>query len=350
MQVRDSTELLDLMLAQATAAPDIYQPTNYWSVYNEGIVPELYSQGLHDFRRRRKTVLHKFSANDPSPAPLVDLLRIRYLNNRYTRRLRPWVRLLATANRAQAYLRGQSMLGFARKKSAGSWAKPLDALEASLVGNPERPIRSKGRAYTPSILQYYMDYAYCSQFIDFDSLQLVVELGSGSGKQIEVVKKLHPHICFLVFDIPPQLYVCEQYLSAVVPGSVVSFRETRNLNELPEESRGKIFILGNWQFPIIQGSNVDLFWNCASFQEMEPHVVANYLTYVNQSCKYVFLSQEMGGKRRADKLGERGVLQPTTLDDYLAGLANLRMVDLRPRWSFEGTRIQNTFWVRSTEQ
>ena len=39
-----------------------------------------------------------------------------------------------------------------------------------------------------------------------------MELGSGSGKQVEVVAKLHPNVCYFLFDMPPQLYLCEPFL------------------------------------------------------------------------------------------------------------------------------------------
>lgn len=144
---------------------------------------------------------------------------------------------------------------------------------------------------------------------------------------MEVLKKLHPELCFYLFDIPPQLYVCEQYLKAVFPGCVVSYRDTRDLITPPVEP-GKIFIWGNWKFPILEQVQIDLFWNSASFQEMEPDVVANYLKYVNNQAKRVFLMEVMGGQKVAKKRGDHGVLKQTTLKNYLEGLSNLKLVDL----------------------
>ena len=335
------------MLEDARSAPEIFQTTNYWSVYNDGIVPELRSQGLTDFRRRRGTMLHKFSANDLYPPVPLDFLRIRYLNNRYTRRVRIWHRILKLLNRVQvatSHRQTRRLVGYYAARSKG---KGIGEFEASLIGNPEDVIRIDGKAYTTSVLRYYLSYLYCSNFIDFSSVKLLIELGSGSGKQIEVLKKLHPDICFLVFDIPPQLYVCEEYLTAAFPDSVVGYAVTRDMDELPQNRNGKIFIMGNWRLPIIDDLKVDLFWNSASFQEMEPDVVANYLRHVNGSCKSAYLSEEMEGSKVAHAKGERGVLTTITLDDYRKGLPDLELVDLKDKWTILPTTVSDSFWRRT---
>ena len=165
--------------------------------------------------------------------------------------------------------------------------------------------------------------------MDFNNIGTVMELGSGSGKQIEVMKKLHPKLCFIVFDIPPQLYVCEQYLSALFPDSVVSYRDTREMSSLPDNREGKIFIFGNWKLPEVEGMTYDLFVNSASFQEMEPEVALNYLKYIGkQATQFVFLHQLMGGKNQASREGTAGVLKRTTLDHYKKGLEDFHLLDM----------------------
>ena len=157
---------------------------------------------------------------------------------------------------------------FAKIYGENKGSRPISALEASSVGKPEDIFRIKERRYTRSLLNYYI-HAYCCQYVNFDSINSIMEIGSGAGKQIEVIKKLHPHLSFYAFDIPPQLYVCEQYLSALFPEDVVSYATTRSMKFIPKE-QGKIFIFGSWQVPKIENLSHDLFWNSASFQEMEP--------------------------------------------------------------------------------
>jgi len=65
LQVQDDLELLDLMISDMHAAPELYRPTNYWELYEKQFLTQLRSKGLHDFRRnKRMSVLSSFGATD----------------------------------------------------------------------------------------------------------------------------------------------------------------------------------------------------------------------------------------------------------------------------------------------
>ena len=219
-----------------------------------------------------------------------------------------------------------------------------------MVGNPEDIFKMHEKQYTMRMLNCYRRYAYCSRYINFDTIETVVELGCGHGAQVEVIKKLHPHICFLLFDLSPQLYVCEQYLKTIFSEAVISYRDTRSMKNLPTDWKGKIFIFGAAKFPLLEKIKIDLFWNAASFQEMEPPVVQNYLKYINQQAGSVFLQQVMGGKEKAKKKGMPGVLEQTKLEHYRRFLSNFNLIDLSPslvapRLS-KGDFYMDSFWKR----
>jgi hypothetical protein len=179
-------------------------------------------------------------------------------------------------------------------------------------------------------VDYYLQYLYCNKQLNFDNIDIIVELGGGYGKQVEIIKKNHPNICFLLFDIPPQLYLCELFLKSVFKDRVVSYKTGRNLNELPIDNAGKIFILPAFKFPIIENIDVDLFWNSSSFQEMHRDSVRNYLNYVNKSTNYIFLNEVMKGKRSKDEIYNK-----ITLNDYIKNLNKFELLDLSPAWSIE---------------
>lgn len=221
-QVNDDPELLEQMLNDAKSVPDLFKTTNYWSAYERSFVSELRSYGLKNFRSRRSSVLQSFGAVDllpwsqllyPNPIWKVPF-KLRLINSllaplielKSMQRLADYI-ALATVGTTLQDIR---ILCYEFAKSYGEnvGAKSICELEASPFGNPEDVFQIGDRNYTMSTIYYYMQYAYCCQFMDFESIDKIVEIGSGSGKQIEIIKKLHPHIKFLVFDIPPQLYVC----------------------------------------------------------------------------------------------------------------------------------------------
>jgi len=360
MQLSDDLDLLRLMMRDLYNSPKLYQPTNYWSAYEREFIPELERLGLNDFRRRTNSVLGSFGATDLSPRTgNIDLTLSKVFRNTFLSNVTFLKVFIKTVNKllnktlpmrsTNALKEYQELLfEFAVREGQLSNARPITEINPSLIGNPEHIIVRDGNSYTESLIKFYLQYCYVCRHLNFNDVNILIELGSGSGTQIEVIKKLHPDICILLFDIPPQLYVCEKYLSAVFPDSVVSYRDTRNLNDLPACENGKIFIFGTESFPIIENLPVDLFWNSASFQEMEPDVVENYLHYVNNSSKSVYLKETMKGKEIAVSKGGRGVLAPTTIDDYRRGLTNFDLCDLSSiTWPLGKRNIySDSFWLR----
>ena len=361
IQVPNDTQLLELMLTDNASSPECYKSTNYWAVYQKKFLPELYSFGLHNFRRRENSILASFGASDLSSQPSIDLSLLKFFSNQYIANIKVVQKFVFFIN---TYLNKilpikncydiktedleKLCYEFAHIYGQQVGARSINQFEASTIGNPSAVFEVNKKKYTMTLVNYYLQYVYCYKYIDFNSLKIIVELGSGSGKQVEIIKKLHPDICFILYDIPPQLYVCEQYLKTIFPESVVSYRDTRAMECFPEDRKGKIFILGTHKFPLIENLKVDLFWNSASFQEMEPEIVANYLKYVNRCVQTVYLREAMAGKEKAKKREKHGVIQQTLLKHYEKYLDNYILIDLSPSIILprmtKGTTYSDSFW------
>lgn len=344
-EVLDDPNLLELMIQDLRSSPKLFRPTNYWARYEKIFLPELRSKGLHDFRRRRNSVLRSFGATDSLPSS--DFIKIMYKGRgSISRRLTHFLLRNALKNKKIEKLISYISKGYiglspddlnllcytyAKLYGIECNAKSLNEFEASSVGNPENSFYVNDKMYTIALLDYYVKYAYCCKFMNFEKIQSMTEIGSGGAKQIEVIKKLYPKLTFYVFDIPPQLYVAEQYLKALFPESVVSYRETREMESVNYKS-GKIFIFAPKKIAELKDFKYDFFFNAQSFQEMEPDVVLNYLKFVNkQTKKYVYLGESTKGKEVAKKTGEHGVLKKTTFDDYKTGLKDFQLIDISKR-------------------
>lgn len=352
VQVPSDVSLLNLMMADLRQADPAFQPTNYWAAYEPRFMKELEEHGLEDMRRQKNLVFRSFGA--------VDFVHpVAQLTFRNSRIFRHWplnttpVTKLADGFDAfmSRYIRlidnldfetyVQLGYAFAQEYSRGSNARSLSEFSMSLAGNPDGIVEIEGRKYSRQMIQYYLQYAYVSRFADFDKLTVIAELGSGMGRQTEIFFKLHPSNTYLLLDIPPQIYVAEQYLKTVFPGKVVSYRETRNWQDLSLVKPGHIHILGNHQMPLLPSGKINLFWNSASFHEMEPDVVLNYLKYVNDSADYVYLGENLKGGKKAKTPGDLGILKVTTLEDYKSGLPNLDLVDLSPTLRINGKPLKD---------
>ena len=205
-------------------------------------------------------------------------------------------------------------------------AQPIEKINIENFGYPQDRFKIGDSYYTYNSLIKYMNYSYCNKYLDFNNKSTMVELGAGIGKQIYIIRSLHPQISFLNFDLPIQLYCCEQYLKKFFPEDIVSYRKTREWSKIPKLIPGKIYMLGSWQFNMLKSFNFDLFWNSASFQEMEPAIVENYLSIIRNKADYIYLNQNMNGMPTG-KIGTLRVLEKTTDKTYLNSLSNYNLIN-----------------------
>lgn len=342
-QVQDDPQLLKDMMTDLETADPLYSPTNYWKYYEKFFMPDLEKYGLNNFRRRRRSILSSFGASD---------LRIR---GRFGFRRRPderpqFSRITSIGNLILEFLERfrfqvfPDVIGdpdeithyFHRYVKNKFEAKGLDLARcpASRWGNPEDLVWIEGAPWTLRHLQY------CSMLVDalktlpMGGRDVLCELGAGMGRNIETTAHLFDKMTFLVFDIPPQLYVAGQYLKKVFRERVVSYREAIALDpsgwkKVPEEIQGKIIILPSWKMPAWSAVTIQVFWNSASFQEMEPNVVLNYLEIVKRmKPQWIYINALPGGNYWGTwQPGKGGTREPVREDYYFESLNDLYQLE-----------------------
>jgi len=118
----------------------------------------------------------------------------------------------------------------------------------------------------------------------------------------------------LCLDLPAQIYLSQVYLSeSLGREKIVGTNLTLKWKDLQGLKKGCVHFLGNWQIPLLRDLKFDVFWNAASFGEMEPDIVENYLRYVKGNCKWLYLLQARHGK---ETVGTTHVQEPIALADY----------------------------------
>ena len=309
------------LLAAYRAAPEEFQATSYWAAYEDELLKFIAKMDFDELRSGKHRVLRAFGFDDS------------VYHRRYTPIRRFLARMLGLKPR---YMAPYSLTRDKIEEMAWrhceiygqlTGALPLAGVESSLAGGPPGVFSVDGRHYTIPFLSYYLRYCFAQQFIPFANNPVMVELGSGSGYLIEVLKKLYPDLTVLCFDLPGQVFLCEHYLSAVLgEEQVVSTATTLNWNSLEAVERGKVNFLGNWQMPLLQDFSFDLFWNAASFGEMEPDVVRNYLSFVKGRAKWVYLQQRRGGQKTS---GRVHVKDPISLDMYKSMLDGYELLEVQ---------------------
>jgi putative sugar O-methyltransferase len=314
---------LSAPMAAYRRAPAIFQATAYWQSYEGSILEVVRDLDESQLRSGRYPVLSTFGFGD---------LVFTYHPNqaRWKRGLLKLAHRVVAASGGRLLPYGVSLsdlreMAFRQCELVSQLvgAPSIRSIESSRFGSPHDVFEVDGRPYTMGFLTYYLRYCFAQRHVRLRGDETIVELGTGSGVQVEVLKKLYPDLTVLCFDLPVQLHLCEGYLSeALGTGALVGADRTRDWADLSGLERGKVHFFGNWQFPLLRGFQHDLFWNAASFGEMEPEVVENYLSLVHGGARDVYLCQARHGK---ETRGRQSVQRPTRFEDYGRLLSGYRL-------------------------
>jgi putative sugar O-methyltransferase len=320
---------LSNLLSAYRAAPEAFQATSYWEAYEKEILATIEALEPEKMRSGRYKILSTFGFNDTvyswqGRQSAIGRATLRLFTALFSniRDIAPY-KVRVSDIRELAYHHCELM-----GELAG--ARPIDSIEVSTFGAPSDVFEISGRKYSMPFLNFYLRYCFAQRVISMAGDECIVELGSGSGYQVEVLKKLYPDMTILCFDLPAQIFLCETYLSeALGPDLLVGTETTRDWQDLSRLEKGKGHFFGNWQFPLLTDAPIDIFWNAASFGEMEPEVVENYLGYVKGNAKWIYLLQARHGK---ETTGKSHVRKATALDDYTRFLDGYTLCEERDAW------------------
>ena len=316
---------LRTLLDEYDKSPAIFQAGRYWKAYEEKIIHQI---EVADFSRLRSgdypifgtfgfsESVYTYHPNMPFHVKfLKKLIRRLFITNRATL---PYSMSLSDI-REMAYQNCLIQGELANLKS-------ISEIEASVFGNPSDLFEIKDKKYTMQFLNFYIRLCFAQRYLKMTGTETIVELGSGSGFQVEVLKKVFPDLTIVCFDLPYTLFLCERYLSeALGEEAVVKSSETLGWTDLGKLEKGKVHMLGNWKFPLLKKTRFDIFWNAASFGEMEPDLVKNYLSYVLGSCHFIYLLQARNGKESSKT---KGVVTPISFNDYDTMLNGYKLVNV----------------------
>lgn len=307
------TEGLRELLAAYRAAPREFQATSYWTSYERRLIKAIEALDVEQLRSGSYEIFTTFGFNDavytyhPSLSIWKKLL-LKFVHSVIIKDRAVLPYKLKTADIQELAYRHCELLGELTN------SVPISTVEVSSFGSPSGMFAMHGKSYTMPFLSYYLRYCFANNVLGLKGDEIIVELGSGSGYQIEILKKMYPQLTVLCFDLPAQLFLCQTYLTGALGAeALVGAGETINWIDLDGITPGSVHFLGNWQLPLLASFKFDGFWNAASFGEMEPEVVANYLSYVTSSADWIYLLQAREGKETS---GQAFVKDPISFDDY----------------------------------
>ncbi len=305
-----------------------YRPTAFWDEASSRIVEELCAHGVERFRSL-PSALGFFVPTYGTPGSGFSVEQsdglLGWLGRKYPRYKKPRLAL-------QQFLKGDmSALADYRVLLAADDPGTLPYLHTfseSTFGEPAEHFEFDGRRFSRSSLNYLIGLALLKKHLDGDIPRTVLEIGGGFGTLGEILlNSAIQGLRYIDVDIPPTSFVAQHYLRAILgTDRVTSHAETRDSASIDISLLPQAAVLCSWQIERLHGQ-VDLFVNFISFQEMEPHVVENYLQHVRRlRTRWVLLRNLREGKqlRKEDSVG---VEKPILGDDYLAMLPEYELLD-----------------------
>ena len=305
-QIDDDLSLLSLMVSDMESSSALYQPTKYWTEYTFEVIELIRKVGLHDFRRSNERVLSSFGCLDTAPSFhfFTFLDNTNYLEEHTKEFLGPTFKVANSLWESGVPVGpdGLTIKNFflmserlADAKAMEVGLKPLSELSISRYGNPLGYIKNETHHTFRSI--YYFNFVcFIAQFADISQYSTIVEIGSGSGGQAEILKKLFPQLTIILLDLAPHLYIAERYLCKSLPNDLIPYQETSSKDWKGSLLPGKIYCLPLRAIEALAPEGKVLFWNAASFGEMEPNVLKNYAKHISSFSSHLFLLQMFSGK------------------------------------------------------
>ena len=355
-QIDDDLLLLDLMVNDMEASEAMYQPTKYWKEYTYKVTELIRKIGLHDFRRSNEKVLSRFGCLDTAPSLYFStfLNNTNYLEEHTKELLGPTFKVANSLWESGTPVgpNGLTIKNFflmserlADAKAMEVGLKPLSELSISRYGNPFGYIKNETHHTFRSI--YYFNFVcFIAQFVDISQYSTVVEIGSGSGAQAEILKKLFPELTIVLLDLAPQLYIAERYLCKSLPNDLIPYQETNSKDWKGPLLPGKIYCLPLRTIEALAPEGKVLFWNAASFGEMEPNVLQNYAKHISAFSSHLFLMQMFSGKNGTNSPVTMPVYEAAFSSYELLGKSESTLADTVTPIFEDASVYHNTFWEK----
>ena len=322
-----SSEVLQSILKEMAAQQELYRPGPFWQAAINELCDDLIAYGIDQFRSMPSAVSFF--------APTYGRPGVNFSPSQTTH-MRELLAGLFPQESKQALAVEEFLSGSAQAladyrvflaASPSSGQLDLSHFSESSYGAPTEQHIFDGRSYSRSSLNYLLGLSFLKRYIGDAPIHRVMEIGGGFGSLGEILLTAQSGVKqYINLDIAPTLYFAHKYLERALGVERVECLWKASTQAIDIATLKEATIAAPWLIEQLKGS-IDLFVNFISFQEMEPHIVANYLRHVERfRPRWVLLRNIREGKQRRTPLNPVGVDTPIKTDDYEPMLSNYRLV------------------------
>ncbi len=293
-------------LAEIDGADPLYRPTNFWQPGLHQLLADMDEMGLERFKSWPTATYWFYPTYGANLRPETAAAAVARAVELQPDAQQPGSAARGPDRRRRGAPRPRGRPASCGTRSGGrsrSWLA-----ESRAIGEPPQHFHLAGdkRGWTKPYLNYLLCLAALSRHVDRPP-RSVLEIGGGFGVLGEILMRRSKAVRYVDLDIPPLLTVASYYLRELFGERIDVYDDAWAGRVGPDRSA----VLPSWRIDDVDGP-FDLFVNCFSFQEMEPHVVANYVAKVaEKDVSYVVSLNSRKGKPKASD-GGIGVVEQVT--------------------------------------
>lgn len=314
-ELKGDLTLIHQMKDELLKDDDIFHPSHFWDFFNKINIHHLKTAGFKNFKRNVNQNYFNFIPNIIGDTFFYSILFLNIFDfmkflKQYqitdpdiiqsTGKVKEVYRRIFQKNRKlKLFLYRFTVGGLWDYVSKRDPENLLQRLEEPRVGNPIE-IQTKDKLISQDLANSVQEYYFVKPYLkNINASPLkIVEIGAGYGRLGYVFLSALKEAKYIIFDIPPALYIAQKYLSDVFPDKkVFNFRPINSFKEIEEElERSDIAFFTINQIKYFPKDYANLCINISSLHEMKADqinkitelmsTITKNIIYIKQYKKY----------------------------------------------------------------
>jgi len=290
---------LSRMMDTLNSAPKIYVPSDFWQMLNAVHINKLDAGGFDSFKRS----INKAYFNWEISGIFLHQLQI-FFSEIYRGNIWPIVKskFIDKNFSGRVFVKFEFLSRLIYKVYVAylyDYVSRIDRLELlkkisePLLGEPFL-VKYRNRFISQDLCNSVHEFYSITKEINLDKKLEIAEIGAGYGRLTYVFLKALPKTSYCIIDIPPALYISQEYLRRIFPKEkIFLFRPFKNFKEIEQEFRdARIKFLLPHQIEYLPKNYFDIMINISSLHEMRRDQINNYVKQENRLTRgFMYLKQ-----------------------------------------------------------
>lgn len=299
---------LDEMFAELQKAPPIYRPSKFWEQLNSIHIQQLSKDGFDDFKRsvnlryfnwgilgifwhQLSPVFSELMRGNITPFFRTDFVNYKSQSGK----------TLKSFDFISAWIYKTYVATLFDYVSRSDELNILRDIDEPLIGNPF-VIKYKDMSTSQDLCNSVHEFYSSAEKLDYQKANHIAELGAGYGRLAYVFLKTLPKASYCIIDIPPALYMAQEYLSKIFhKEKIFYYRPFKSFAEIKEEfDSSRIKFIMPHQIEHLPDSSFNMFINISSLHEMTRAQISNYLKHIDRLTTGYFYCKQWQKSRTED--------------------------------------------------